>query len=119
MLAIGKVTASTATTEGDVQNFVTQARLPVLPTTVPGDVCSTLHLELGPLDLDLLGRRIQLDQIALDIMAQTADVTAVPGSDNELATRLCAVGSTLDGGGLGNAGAELAAQLNQLLGIIG
>lgn len=119
VLAVGRVTATTTSTEGNVQNFVTQARLPVLPTTIPGDVCSTLHLEVGPLDVDLGGRRVQLDQIALDIAAQAVDITAMPGSENRLATQLCAVGGLLDGGGLSNAGARLATQLNQLLGILG
>lgn len=119
ILAVGKVTATTSNTEGNLQNFVTQARLPVLPTTAPGDVCSTLHLELGPLDVDLRGVRLHLDQIAIDITAQTVDITAQPGSDNEVANQLCSIGGLLDGGGLSNAGAQLAPQLNQLLGTIG
>lgn len=119
VLAIGKVTATTTNTEGAVQTVVTQARLPVLPTTVPGEVCSTLHLELGPLDVELPGRRIQLDQIAVDIAAQTSDVTATPGAANELASAVCEVSRLLDAAGLGNAGAEVAARLNQLFGILG
>jgi hypothetical protein len=33
------------------------------------DVCPILHLELGPLDLNLLGLRVQLNQVVLDITA--------------------------------------------------
>lgn len=58
------------------------------------DVCPILHLELGPLDLDLLGLRVQLNQVVLD-------VTAVPGPGNLLGNLLCAVAGLLDGVDLG------------------
>jgi hypothetical protein len=54
------------------------------------DVCPILHLELGPLDLDLLGLRVQLNQVVLD-------VTAIPGPGNLLGNLLCAVAGLLDG----------------------
>ena len=56
--------------------------------------CPILHLELGPLDLDLLGLRVELNQVVLD-------VTAVPGSGNLLGNLLCAVAKLLDGVDLG------------------
>jgi hypothetical protein len=37
--------------------------------TVPPDTCPILHLELGPLDLNLLGLRVQLNQVVLDVTA--------------------------------------------------
>ena len=49
-----------------------------------------LHLELGPLDLDLLGLVVHLDPVHLDI-------TAVPGAGNLLGNLLCAVAGLLDG----------------------
>jgi hypothetical protein len=58
------------------------------------DVCPILHLELGPLDLNLLGLRVELNQVVLD-------VTAIPGPGNLLGNLLCAVAGLLDGVDLG------------------
>jgi hypothetical protein len=58
------------------------------------DVCPILHLELGPLDLNLLGLRVQLNRVVLDI-------TAIPGPGNLLGNLLCAVAGLLDGIDLG------------------
>lgn len=61
-------------------------------TTPPPEpeACPILHLELGPLDLNLLGLRVQLNQVVLDI-------TAIPGPGNLLGNLLCAVAGLLDG----------------------
>lgn len=63
---------------------------PPEPTT-----CPILHLELGPLDLNLLGLRVQLNQVVLDI-------TAIPGPGNLLGNLLCAIAGLLDGVDLGD-----------------
>lgn len=70
--------------------------------------CEVLHLELGPLDLDLLGLVVHLDRVVLDI-------TAVPGAGNLLGNLLCAIVGLLDGINLG----LLANLLNQLLDLLG
>lgn len=70
--------------------------------------CDILHLELGPLDLDLLGLVVHLDRVVLDI-------TAVPGAGNLLGNLLCAITGLLDGSNLG----RLALLLNQLLDVLG
>jgi hypothetical protein len=57
--------------------------------------CPILHLELGPLDLNLLGLRVQLNQVVLDI-------TAIPGPGNLLGNLLCAIAGLLDGVDLGS-----------------
>jgi hypothetical protein len=54
-----------------------------------------LHLDLGPLDLNLLGLRVQLNEVVLDI-------TALPGPGNLLGNLLCAVAGLLDGVNLGD-----------------
>ena len=61
-------------------------------TTPPPEpaVCPILHLTLGPLDLNLLGLRVQLNQVVLD-------VTAIPGPGNLLGNLLCAIAGLLDG----------------------
>ena len=69
--------------------------------------CDILHLVLGPLDLDLLGLKVHLDKIVLDIVAAT-------GAGNLLGNLLCAITGLLDGGPLGG----LLGQLNDLLGQI-
>jgi hypothetical protein len=71
--------------------------------------CPILHLELGPLDLNLLGLVIHLDRIVLDIAAE-------PGPGNLLGNLLCAIAGLLDP--LGPLG-QLAALLNNLLRILG
>lgn len=73
--------------------------------------CDILNLVLGPLDLNLLGLRIQLNQVVLDI-------TAVPGAGNLLGNLLCAVAGLLDGGPLAGLLGQLSALLNQILGLL-
>ncbi len=51
--------------------------------------CQVLHLVLGPLDLNLLGLHIVLQQVTLDIVA-------VPGPGNLLGNLLCALVNILN-----------------------
>src|SRR6185437_10319628 len=51
--------------------------------------CPILNLVLGPLDLNLLGLTVHLNQVVLNI-------TAVPGAGNLLGILLCAVAGLLD-----------------------
>jgi hypothetical protein len=67
--------------------------------------CDILHLVLAPLDLDLLGLRVHLDRVVLDIVAAT-------GAGNLLGNLLCAITGLLDGG---TPLSGLLAQLNNLL----
>jgi hypothetical protein len=80
------------------------------------ETCPILHLELGPLDLNLLGLRVQLNQVVLDI-------TAIPGPGNLLGNLLCAIAGLLDGtdlsGVLGNLLQQLLDALIRLLQGIG
>jgi hypothetical protein len=116
VVASGIVTGTMATANG----LVSVARTVTVPVitgaaTRSGAVaaaatgCEILHLELGPLDLDLLGLVIHLDRIVLDI-------TAVPGAGNLLGNLLCAVTNLLNGAG---ALAQIANLLNQILAILG
>lgn len=74
-------------------------------TTPPQpEVCPILHLELGPLDLNLLGLRVQLNQVVLD-------VTAIPGPGNLLGNLLCAIAGLLDGFDLSGALGDLLRNL--------
>jgi hypothetical protein len=120
LVAIGTLTATVSdATGGILRSIVTPLIVPVTPTAVPAvasaseitiaAVCPVLHLELGPLDLDLLGLVVHLDQVVLDI-------TAVSGPGNLLGNLLCAITGLLDpGGSLG----RLVLLLNQLLDVLG
>jgi hypothetical protein len=73
----------------------------ILPVKAPGAhrsaaapmavqaTCSVLHLVLGPLDLNLLGLKVHLNRVVLDITAQS-------GPGNLLGNLLCAVTHLLD-----------------------
>jgi hypothetical protein len=71
-------------------------------------VCDILHLVLGPLHLDLLGLVIDLNQVVLDITAES-------GAGNLLGNLLCAVTNLLNSGG---AATQIASLLTQILGIL-
>ncbi|KAJ3049661.1 hypothetical protein HK097_009368 [Rhizophlyctis rosea] len=75
--------------------------------------CSILDLVLGPLDLNLLGLVLNLNQVLLTL-------EAVPGAGALLGNLLCAVTNLLNGGALlGGLAGALNGILNGLLGIFG
>jgi hypothetical protein len=67
-----------------------------------------LSLVLGPLNLNLLGLNITLNQVVLNI-------TAIPGAGNLLGNLLCAVANLLNGGNLSGILNQLVTLLNQIL----
>jgi hypothetical protein len=98
------------TLTGTVQGQpVTQAfrDVPLTLADQNGGACDILNLDLGPINLDLLGLVVDLSPVSLD-------VTAVPGPGNLLGNLLCAVVGLLDQGPAGGQGGIL----NQLLSII-
>ena len=80
-----------------------------VPTNVTLATCDILHLDLGPLSLNLLGLQVDLSQVILDITAQA-------GPGNLLGNLLCAVAGLLDGPGLLT---QLAGVLNEILRVLG
>jgi hypothetical protein len=60
----------------------------------PPATCPVLHLDLGPLSLNLLGLTVHLNQVVLDI-------NAVPGAGNLLGNLLCSVANLLNSSPLG------------------
>lgn len=70
--------------------------------------CDILHLDLGPLDLNVLGLQVNLSEVVLDITAQT-------GAGNLLGNLLCAVTNLLNGVG---SLIDIANLLNQILQIL-
>ena len=77
-----------------------------MPVSVGATTCAILHLDLGPISLDLLGLQVDLSRVVLDITAQA-------GAGNLLGNLLCAVAGLLDNPG------GLARLLNQILDILG
>lgn len=71
-------------------------------------VCDILDLQLGPLHLDLLGLVVDLNQVVLNIDAET-------GSGNLLGNLLCSVVSLLDGAG---ALIDISQLLNRILDVL-
>jgi hypothetical protein len=71
--------------------------------------CGILNLVLGPLDLNLLGLRVQLNQVHLVI-------TAISGPGNLLGNLLCAIAHLLDGPGPLS---QVAALLNRVIDLLG
>jgi hypothetical protein len=105
--AIGTLTGTATTTGGQVISIVRNFAVPINAAATQA-TCSILHLELGPLNLDLLGLVVDLNQVVLD-------VTAVAGAGNLLGNLLCAVAGLLDGSGpLGS----VAFLLNRILSIL-
>jgi len=71
--------------------------------------CDILHLVLAPLDLDLLGLKVHLDRVVLNIVAES-------GAGKLLGNLLCSVTGLLDGGPLAGLLGQLSDLLNQILG---
>jgi len=78
-----------------------------------GANCAILHLELGPLDLNLLGLKVILDNCANGPV--TVDIKGQTGANKLLGNLLCGL---LGNGQLG-LGATLQQLLGQLLGLLG
>ena len=107
--ALVAVTTLTGTAVDSLGNTIgTVNQTATVPLAAAG-TCDILHLTLGPLDLDLLGLVVHLDQVQLDI-------TAEQGPGNLLGNLLCGIAGILDGNAPGNVIARL---LNQLLGLLG
>jgi hypothetical protein len=119
IFAMGTVVGTLTSAEPGAapRTFVTQVAMPlVMPSEAApaGEVsalatCDVLNLVLGPLDLNLLGLEIHLNQVVLDIVA-------VSGAGNLLGNLLCAITNLLNGGG---ALAQIVNLLNSLLAILG
>ena len=100
--AVGTFTGTVGTVAGSQR-----IALPVSLAQSTGS-CEILDLVLGPLDLNLLGLVVHLDQVHLNI-------TAEQGPGNLLGNLLCAVAGLLDGSA---SGGQLANLLNQILSIL-
>jgi len=92
IVATGTLTGTLTNSVGTVLGSIVRTVSLILNSAATQASCEILHLELGPLDLNLLGLVVHLDRVVLDI-------TAVPGAGNLLGNLLCAVANLLNGGG--------------------
>jgi hypothetical protein len=123
LAGIGTLIGTFTKAGGGVQNIVAGGvSMPLAASTTPAaasaqqpsaqqvtGTCDILHLTLGPLDLNLLGLIVHLDQVKLDIVAQQ-------GPGNLLGNLLCAVANLLNGGGPLQ---QIVNLLNQILNLLG
>ena len=105
IVAVGTLTGTIQNAVGNVIGTV--LRTISLLVTFGGASCDILHLELGPLDLDLLGLQVHLDKIVLDIDADP--------SGGLLGSLLCAVANLLN---IGGPLADIVGLLNQILALL-
>jgi hypothetical protein len=124
--ALGTVTGTLVDENGAATGIVRNVGLPlVLPTGTTSSgiaggevgigtqaICEVLHLELGPLHLNLLGLIVDLNQVVLDITADSAG--------GLLGSLLCSVAGLLGGGQpLQQIVNQLVTLLNTILGALG
>jgi hypothetical protein len=88
LVAVGSLSGTAKRASGSVVGSVID-RPVQLPLAQAAATCQILHLTLGPLDLNLLGLKIHLNRVVLDI-------TAVRGPGNLLGNLLCAIAHLLD-----------------------
>jgi hypothetical protein len=112
------VVSAVGTISGTFTDAVTGATTPftrpfAAPITLQqvGRRCQILHLDLGPLFLDLLGVEITLSRVVLDI-------TAVAGPGNLLGNLLCALAGLLDQNPLAAGIQALLDRINAILAIV-
>jgi hypothetical protein len=103
LTAVGFLTGILTNSSGTPTTVISSFAAPVNITQA---TCSILHLDLGPLNLNLLGLQVDLSEVVLDI-------TGVTGPGNLLGNLLCGIAGLLDNPG------GLARLLNQLLGVLG
>lgn len=106
LAAVGSLTATLTDSLGTVLGTVTQQV--TLPVGNISATCEILDLELGPLDLDLLGLMVHLDRVNLEITAQQGG--------GLLGDLLCSLADLLNGNATLNAVSRL---LNNILRILG
>lgn len=108
IVAVGTLTGTLTNSVGTVLGTIVKTVSLIVNSAATQASCEILHLELGPLDLNLLGLVVHLDRVVLDISAQ-------PGPGNLLGNLLCAVANLLNGGG---PLAQIINLLNQILALL-
>lgn len=119
VVASGLVTGVLHTPGGNQQvNNVLVQDIPVTlegagnAPAAPNAVCEILDLSIGPIDLDLLGLVVHVDEINITIDAES-------GPGNLLGNLLCAIVGLLDGNPLGDVLGQIVDLLNRIIDLLG
>jgi hypothetical protein len=110
VVALGALTGVVRDAGGNVIHRVVDVPV-AIPLSHGGGTCRILHLELGPLDLDLLGLVIHINRIVIDI-------TAHRGPGQLLGNLLCALAHLLDGSVRNNVLSNLLTAVVRLVGTL-
>jgi hypothetical protein len=102
LVALGTINGTVTNAAGLPTTFLQTVSMPVSNVTA---TCDILHLDLGPLSLNVLGLQVDLSRVVLDITAQA-------GAGNLLGNLLCSVVNLL------NDPSGLARLLNQILALL-
>ena len=102
LVAVGTMTGTVTNATGPAGTILQTV---AMPAAVGTTTCDILHLDLGPLSLNLLGLRVNLSEVVLDISAQ-------PGAGNLLGNLLCSVANLL------NDPTGLSRLLNQIIALL-
>ncbi len=111
--AVGTLNATLRRSDGSLRGRDTKfVSIPINKGTVQKAKanCQVLDLVLGPLDLNLLGLKVHLDKVVLNIVASS-------GAGALLGNLICAVAGLLDQTGLLNL-LKLINKLNQILNVL-
>jgi len=103
LVAVGTLTGTVTNATGQAAGTILQTV--TLPAAVTTATCEILHLDLGPLSLNLLGLQVNLSEVVLDISAQA-------GAGNLLGNLLCSVANLL------NDPTGLSRLLNQIIALL-
>lgn len=108
-----RLPATVANATGTAKANASQVPPLPLPPLPPGNACSILSLDLGPINLNLLGLVVRTNQIQLRI-------DAVQGPGNLLGNLLCGITGILNpGGAIANTPlGQLAQILNAILALV-
>lgn len=109
LVAQGVLNGTITTASGSVEQVTNQSI--TMPVSSAAASCPILTLVLGPLNLNILGLDITLNQVVLNI-------TAIPGAGNLLGNLLCDIANLLNGSNLSNILNELVTILNKILGLL-
>jgi hypothetical protein len=102
LAAAGTLAGTLTNAAGQTVSVLQTVALPVSSVT---GTCDILHLDIGPIALDLLGLKVNLSEIILDITAES-------GAGNLLGNLLCGVANLL------NDPNGLSRLLNQILSLL-
>jgi hypothetical protein len=102
----------TSLLNGALQNILAPANITQVGGQQANGVCDILNLSLGPVNLNLLGLEVDLDNCANGPV--TVDITAEEGPGNLLGNLLCGITGALDPG----AGLNLDRVVDRIIGII-